>query len=437
MTPESELVCLLARADGGAVAKRVRALLPQADSTVLDTLTDHNRTTPLAMKAVRSLGLQGVLAESVQQRWLAEEQRIAEVNLARRAWTERFLAAADAEDLPVVLLKGIGFAETLYQEPTYKRMNDSDILVRPEHVDQMKKLLAELGFVCVTDLFGVSIFPEGSHHCPPYLSPDRACVVGLHWGLVSPSGPYQPDMEAIWRDAVSVDYGNTRAWSMSWEDNLLHLCIHLPFFKTGVRELADVYNIVLGPGVDWQVFDARVRAAGAEDAVYRVMALADAMQCMHVPPGLVASWRAASTRFTVRDVDTRLSDVDLLVRSRSVHIADIERQQVIFLLSRDFGERFDAWRAIWSKFLAPSSEERGRLLGRKRRTSPLGRLRDRASASRRIWHALALDHGHGTLVAILVAALGVLGTSGVRHVVGKGGERLSDHPAAELLRMLE
>ncbi|TNE88111.1 MAG: hypothetical protein EP330_15755 [Deltaproteobacteria bacterium] len=437
MNPTSELVCLLGRAQVAAIEARVRALWPAGDLAQLDALADLNRTIPLALKHLRALGLDEQLPAEVLARWQAEEAHIAEVNLARRTWTERFLERCRERSIDVILLKGIGFAETLYAEPTYKRMNDSDILVRPEDVDGFKAVLAELGFVCVTDLFGVSIFPESSHHCPPYLSPDRACVVGTHWGLVSPKSPFQPDLDAIWRDAVEVDFATTRAWRMSWEDNLLHLAIHLPYFKTGVRELADVYNLVLGPGVDWERFEARVRTAGAEDAVYRVLSLADAMQPIGIPEDLRTRWRRASTAFTRKDVDTRLADVDRLVRSRSVHLADIEREQVIFLLSGDFGERSEAWLGIWRRWLRPDADERERLIGRAPRTGRLGRMADRVSASRRIWHGLALDHGHGTLVAILVAAFGVLGVSGVQHALGLGGERLQDHPAAELLRILE
>lgn len=434
MSPESQLLVLLCHAR--LEEPRLTPLLATPlDWPLLTELAAFNRVMPLAVKHLRLLGFDHPALES----WRAEEQRIAQANLARRQWTERFLTAMDRENLPVILLKGIGFAEWLYQDPTYKRMNDSDILVRPEDVERCKALLAAEGFVCVTDMFGTSIFPEGSHHCPPYLSPDRRCVVGLHWGLVSPDGPYQPDHAAIWAEARPMPYGSTRAWQMSWEDNLLHLCIHLPFYKTGLRELMDVFNIPLYAGpIHWDRLDAKVKAANAAPAVYRVLSLARALAPFDIPEALLARWKAESPTAIQADVATRCADPDRLLRSRSTHLADIERDQVVFMLSRNFEERLGAWASTWKRLLAPGEAEQERLLGRARNHSSLtGRLRDRAEVTARIWNGLAVDHGTANLLKIVVASPLLLAKNGMRRAQGRDGVRLADHPIAELLEILE
>lgn len=434
MKPETALLFALARARPELDRVRDLAAGP-LDWGVLTGLAALNRTLPLSRRNLLRAGLD--VPEPHRRTWASEQDRVREVNTARREWTARFLEAADGRGIDVLLLKGIGLAETIYADCAYKQMNDADVLVRPEAVAATRGLLEGLGFVCVTDLFGKSIFPEGSHHCPPYLSPDRRCVVGLHWGLVSPKGPFQPDMAALWAQAERIPYGHTRAWRMSWEDTILHLAIHLPFYKTGVRELMDVFNVARVGGYDAGRLAAKVARAGAEPAALRVLGLAEAMAPGTFPADLLARWRPRAGALVRRDLDRRVADPDRLARSRSVHLADIEREQVVFLLSRNLAERLAAWRGTWRRFLAPSEAEQERLLGRARRTSPPDRLADRVEVSARTWAALALDHGHLPLLGFVVGSPLLLARTALRQLSAGPAPRLRDHPAAELLEILE
>jgi hypothetical protein len=119
-------------------------------------------------------------------------------------------------------------------------MNDVDVLIRRRDARLAIDVLGKAGFASVGALFGRDELSDDSHHTPPYVSEDLSCVVGLHWGLASPRSPWKPDTAGIWKRKAPAQVAGAPAFRMSWEDNLLHLCIHLPFFKTGLRELADV-----------------------------------------------------------------------------------------------------------------------------------------------------------------------------------------------------
>ena len=189
-----------------------------------------------------------------------------------------FTEAAKA-GIPIALLKGIYFAPTYYGDVGYKRMNDIDFLIKVADIDAMLALMHAhgyfpLGLIKQDDKKQASF----SHHAPPYFHPTLRCVLGTHWGLISPRTPYKPDYEAMWQRVVPFEFLGERHHALHPVDNLHHLCIHLPHYKAGVRELADIYNLLRAePGLDWALFEAEVAKAGSQGPVFHALSLVQAL----------------------------------------------------------------------------------------------------------------------------------------------------------------
>ncbi len=442
MNPASELLCLLnIAAPTPAESARIANLAQgQPDWSELVRLAELNAVQPLVFHRLRQTGLLGLLPKEPGEALEAAYEKVRERNLRRVAWTSKFLEAASQRNLEVIVLKGSLFADTIYRNRAYKKMNDLDVLVRRKDAPTTVELLQEIGFAGVGRLFGKSEIDEDSHHTPPFVSDDLACVVGLHWGLTSPLAPWKADIEEIWRERVPVQVAGAQAFQMAWEHALLHLCIHLPFFKTGLRELADVINVARLE-ISWEEFDSLVSAWRAGDAAYRVIALADALVPTGAPPEMIERWKGLSGSLCRTDTEERLRDPERILESRCTQVAKIEKAYAIFRLTENYTERAMAYAGMWKFLLWPKAGDLRKMLPGAVTHGFAGTAFARASAPVRIWRAMAREHGHAALVAMTVLNAWAMAKSTLllplRLATKGSGKSLREHPAAKLLEVLE
>ena len=435
MRSASELLSLLNLADSIRTPQHEQQIAELLKTTDLGELLKLARQNSAVILTAKNLSAHGI---SFTEEFSALAKKLTATGEKRVVWIEKVLAAATKAGIQVVLLKGGLLGSVVYNDPAYKKMNDLDVLVRWKDAERFGELLKTLSFNSVGKLLGEKEFSEKSHHSPPFVSPDLACVIGLHWGLVSPYSVWKPAIEDVWLKTASVHAYGTTAYRMSWEHNLLHLCIHLPFFKVGVRELADVYNLVLFASskgeFDWQVFDQAVHEWRAPDAAYRVLALAEQLVAFGLPKELLQKWKAESSIFTRRDTEVRLGLGTDLVATRSVHIGKIEKAFTVFRLSQNYGERVGAWAMTWVWSFYPPRQEVAALLGKLPESlQPLDRIRVLGHS----WKAMARDYGNIALTLITCMNLGMVLRDTILFPLRKNGPKIRTHPAAKLLEMLE
>lgn len=404
LSKEGELLCLLnlARLEGNP-SERAKQLISEGISWDRFTeLAEINAVTVLSVQRLFSLGV------SVPAVLEAKVRELLPVCEARLKSARNLMRAMHEAGVEVILLKGGLLLSEIYDIPAYKKMNDIDILVRWDQVELAISVLKKCGFSSVGPLIEKKEVSSKSHHTPPYVSSDLSCVVGLHWGLHSPLARWRSESNGIWKRKVRAQFLGVPAFRMSWEDNLLHLCMHLPFFKIGLRELADVYNLVLfsQPSVDWNLFSARVIEWDVADPVYRVLTLADALMPLGIPQGLLSQWKNSATSFTRKDTQARLQVTDLLLESRSVQIGKIEKAFAVFRMTKSRRERRKAWLAMWFFLLVTTDEERRRIMACKEWRGHWDRILGRIQVPVRLWCAMARDYGQIPLT--LVTALNAL-----------------------------
>lgn len=438
MKPACELLCLLNIAAPTPTESSRLATLAQGqpDWNELARLAELNAVQPLVFHRLRQTGLLGLLPAGPGEAMEADYEKVRERNLRRVAWAAKFLEGASDRGIEVIVLKGSLFAEWIYRNRAYKKMNDLDVLVRRTDAPATVALLKELGFMGVGQLFGKAEIDDDSHHTPPFVSDDLACVVGLHWGLTSPLSPWKADIEEIWRERVPAPVADAPAFRMTWEHALLHLCIHLPFFKTGLRELADVVNVARLE-ISWNRFDSLVDAWKAADAAYRVIALADALVPLGVPPSMLERWKRLSGSFCRKDTRERLRDPERILESRCTQVAKIEKAYAIFRLTENYVEKAKAYAGMWAFLLWPREGELLKILPRPAGPGLAATAWARASAPVRIWRAMAREHGHAALAAMTVINAAAMAKSTLALPWRRPGKSLRAHPAAKLLEVLE
>ena len=140
-----ELLILLSLAKLSSDEKnKILVLFPLADSVLLFKLAKENQTIPLIWKTINDLGLNNQLTEVTQRDFAIESEMIAKNNHNRIESGKILLKDFTNSGVRVVLLKGIYFAESIYHNPLYKKMNDIDILIPKADVYKVLEILKNL-----------------------------------------------------------------------------------------------------------------------------------------------------------------------------------------------------------------------------------------------------------------------------------------------------
>ena len=266
---------------------------------------------------------------------------------------ERFSQVLDRlcdAGIDVCLLKGAALGPSIYNDLHYKRMNDVDVLFHRTDGDRLFDILRDLGFRTID----AGAPKAGSHHSLPWFCPTTRTVLGIHWNLVSQK-KHPISEDALWQNMQPCFYNDRSTYVLCPEMALLHQCIHLPFLKTGLRELADVCHLVQRSTVNWERFYALAADWRAEAKVYRVLSLAHSLS----PLREGALFPDAMERRVGRRVQCETSSrIAILLNSRTTQVTEIERFFMLYTLTKNGAEKRWAFAQIWRSVL----ESRGRLL---------------------------------------------------------------------------
>jgi hypothetical protein len=180
---------------------------------------------------------------------------------------ERFLASG----VRVVLLKGACLAEVVYGDVALRPMCDIDLLVPQSDLDRAEAMLFDMGAVLLKRPLPPAPGAEAetgcgkANHAPPVAI--RELAIELHWTIISPAGPVKADVAGLWERARPATMAGVSVQSLSPDDLLLHLCVHLCYHHgcVGLRYLCDVAETVrrFSGELDWPGFARRAEEWGA------------------------------------------------------------------------------------------------------------------------------------------------------------------------------
>jgi hypothetical protein len=315
------------------------------------------------------------------------------------------------------------FALEIYGDPRYKRMNDIDILVRLDDVPAVMQIYRAAGMFSSTAVLGKEphVTPQRSHHLPSFVSRDGALIVGTHWALITPLSPYTIDYPAIWSRVRPIDFYGTPASAMSHEDNLHHLCVHLPYYKTGVRELADIWNLVRHAKgrLDPDLFRDEMRKAGSHNLVFHALSLANRLVPEKDIAALADGARQKADRWYRYDVARKTRDVHTLLRSRSTHTSRIEKAYTEFNATGNPAEKLSAFTTLWWSLLAAPRAEALKMSSL-RDPSLISLVTARIAAPYRLTKVFQRDLGRWLFFAALLKIAVDLAAAGAGSLVRPG-----------------
>lgn len=239
--------------DAAAAQKLAETMNGFQEWDALIPLAEAHSMSPLIYTHLQQLGqpLPPTVKLQLQGLFL-RHKRANEIRLARLA---QILVVLEAEQIPVIVLKGGALAPQIYPAPGLRSMSDLDILVPPEQVFTVQSILRDLDF---TDSLPDDPTPPDHRHLPVVMqtTAEMAVSVEIHRALGgTPRFPEGKPFELLWETAVSYPFANRIAHMLSYEDMLWHLHTHMVSEHTRLIRIVDIVGFAekFAQEIDWQL----------------------------------------------------------------------------------------------------------------------------------------------------------------------------------------
>ncbi len=260
---------------------------------VLDTLAPHD-VAPFLYSGVRSTAQWTALPAAVQSAWRQAFQTHSVRSYLMENELLQIVAALQAANVPVMLLKGAALGRLVYGSPAERPVNDLDLLVPAAAVDTARDVLIGRDYLA-QGLFWLGRWQRRYRAELPMVcqaADRRRLLVELHWSLLEL--PYYIEripMADIWQSAQPAP-GIPGALVPDAATLLLHGCAHQMMHHNRDRRLLwllDVDRLVRGSNVAWDVVLARGQRWGLLLTLKLMLEEAVALLATPVPADVLAA----------------------------------------------------------------------------------------------------------------------------------------------------
>jgi hypothetical protein len=303
LTPEDQLCLLLAR---GCFSPDVanRAVERLEAGLRWDVLLERARThglIPLLYHRLRALDFRGV--PPPVRRELTDTFGINAIrNQLLTQELVRVLAQLGAAGVPVIPLKGIVLAESVYGDPALRTCADLDILVHPKNVADTLRLLRSSGYEArFNEPHFIHLLARYGKDCLLMREDARSVYpLQVHCGLIWGGTAERALLAEIWADAVPRPFHGAPAYALSPEWEFLYLAVHadrhglFPF-----KWLVDLDWLMVRTAPDWKKVREMARRLGWESVVQSCLVACLALLETPVPEPLSGMLPSASERVRV------------------------------------------------------------------------------------------------------------------------------------------
>ncbi len=140
---------------------------------------------------------------------------------------ENILLLFTTKNVDLLILKGGALCNLIYPDTALRPMSDLDILVKEDDAETARRLLSDMGFT------GTGNRMKQKHHllhALPEMTMDVDGVVvrvDLHINVFTNLHAASLSMEAAHKPFISFQVGDQSAYTLGYEEMLIHLCHHL------------------------------------------------------------------------------------------------------------------------------------------------------------------------------------------------------------------
>ena len=279
------------------------ALSALSDSEWADmlSLAAMQRIAPLLWHRIKQKKLEKLVPARVALRLADALLRNTLNNLRLNAEMASVLDALEVESIPLIPLKGIVLANTVYKNAGLREMNDIDVLAHPGDLRRIIEILTGMGYGPAHPI-DVEWGVENLHHLPAMIKGNIKLEV--HWTITHPNATYNVAPDGLWERSLPARIAGRKTLVFSAEDMLLHLCLHTSYlhpFNFGLRPFCDIAELADRLDLDWGIVAERACIYHWQRGVYLALRLAAELAGAAVPDEVLEKLRPADISPEVMD----------------------------------------------------------------------------------------------------------------------------------------
>ncbi len=238
----------------------------------------HERLEGYFLYNLKRAGLLDSIPESVRVSFSGITAETVTDNLLHVRSLEAIAGYFAQEGIPFVSLKGAHLLQTVYRDYPLRRMSDLDILIRPQSLPDVERMLCREGFaVSAHDNPSIRHYRILAPVLRELMFEREGCKLDVHWGIATADGIAMMQDDRLWARVEQIDRAGRKIAVFSVEDLLLHLCAHL--FKNMMRKkmqlvmFCDIIDLVryYDHRIDWGYGRQSARQEGLEPALYSLL----------------------------------------------------------------------------------------------------------------------------------------------------------------------
>jgi len=192
--------------------------------------------------------------------------------------------ALEKRDIQVIVLKGAALLNTVYRDVALRPMEDIDLMVRPEHLEELKAVFAGMGFTPdklypYTFKRGIITLDLHNDYLSTHRVRSRQAVAAIRF-------------EDVWARAIPISPDHGYLLKLSIYDELIAQAFHLLKHRfnrliwfVDIRESIENHK----DAFDWVEFIRRCRGFRAQRVVLYMLLLARRLLAMDVPDHVLNS----------------------------------------------------------------------------------------------------------------------------------------------------
>lgn len=231
-------------------------------------------TWPLVYRNLRKLGFPAVPNEVRTELKCACVETALQNHFASNELAVLLNRLSNAE-VPVVPLKGVQLANSLFGDPAMRVCTDLDLLVPPSNLNRALEVIRLVGYGDVFDdtFFRKLDLQHGRHSSFQRHFGGHTSLIEVHWRLVQHSSRDWLAVQDLWSEVQDTRYFGASACRLSPEWQFLYLCIHAADHHwQGLKWLVDIHQMCLTQPPNWLQVKQKAERFGLDRVVRRTLA---------------------------------------------------------------------------------------------------------------------------------------------------------------------
>jgi len=356
MTPEEYILIASARIEPDNEASELikNTLEQNPDWSRIILLSEHLGVQPLLYKHLSerySSQVPDYIMKHLRENFHRQSMR----SLRHYALIQQITDTMNQADIPVVLLKGAFLAKWIYRDTALRPMNDIDILCRREDRQKIHERMNKLGY------YQQKIAAQSPLHekfitsrlmadrFPPFFN-DKGNKVDIHFDIFQESGvSSQQPTASVWNRIIPCSLNGSPVYSLSPEDLLLHLSLHLhkhlsPYFGvTMLYWFCDIHEVIryYNEKINWEQFLENTETLESRSKIASVLHLLKENWRTPIPDYVLQQTGKESQNFSLLRILRKKEDYHYHYREIFKTVSEITRwkDRLYFLLRFVFPTR--------------------------------------------------------------------------------------------------